>query len=69
VGVAIGGDQIAGHHSDLPEILPDGGSTPPENDPDPAPSPQADMLVKVPPLVHLRPVDHDDDPHWAPRTA
>ena len=70
VGISIGGGQTAGPDSDLPEILPDGGSTHLENDPDPAPSPQAAMPVEVPPLVHLRPVvDDDNDPHWAPRTA
>ena len=70
MGVSIGGDQIADHHSDLTEPPPDGGSTPPETAPDLALSSQADLPIKVPPPVPLHPVvDDDDDPHWAPRAA
>ena len=70
VGVSIGDEQTADHHSDLTEIPPDGGSTPPETDPDLAPSSQAGLPIEVPQLIQLHPVvDDDDDPHWAPRTA
>jgi len=69
MGVSIGGDQIADHHSDLTEPPPDGGSTPPETAPDLALSSQADLPIKVSPLIPLHQVVDDDDPHWAPRTA
>ena len=70
VGASIGDRQTADHHSDLTEIPPDGGSTPPETDPDLAPSSQAGLPIEVPQLIQLHPVvDDDDDPHWAPRTA
>ena len=70
VGVSIGDEPTADHHSDLTEIPPDGGSTPPEPDPDLAPSSQAGLPIEVPQLIQLHPVvDDDDDPHWAPRTA
>ena len=69
VGASIGDRQTAGHHSDLTEIPPDGGSTPPETDPDLPPPSQAGLPIKVLPSIPLHPVVDDDDPHWAPRTA